>query len=347
MEFLIIIKILLCLSITVNAENKVVQSGSLVTSEFDWNAWYSLSLEEKERNVLWKNKEHPDHCEPLKEFRIAMDFFRVEKEVINPSEAKARHLSSQISKGCKGAAQRFIKTFLLLFKSGVDQFRAIEYGVEFANADDETVENFFEIFKKTYLNEYFDLDYSTALKVSFELSKSFKGNRQKAREDFLEVSNFCLKKEGMNLPIRLCAELAIKLARLSHYYPEGVQKDFLNLYKLLREDRRFGMNILTSLRVILHVLPFGPTAPSNFLKSYEYAIDPNGLASGGISAIKFAIKMAEHSVKQSPPPIYTPPVLPMPNLKIHDGYGLVSEYKSDSEKRNFEHNNLKDDVKQK
>jgi hypothetical protein len=309
------------------------KSGSLGTFEFDWRAWERLTLVEKERNVLWKNKEHPDHCDPIKEFREALNFFRTQKDDINPSEARARQLAAEISKGCAGAAQRFAKTFLLLKKSGVDHPRAIEYAIEFANSDDETVENFFELFKKTYLGEYFDLDYSSALKISFELSKLYKGNRKKAREDFLEISKFCLKKEGLNLPVAQCAELAISMTRLSQYYPDGIQKDFFKLYQSLREDRRFGVSILTALRIMREVLPYGPTAPATFLKSYEYAIDPSGLASGGIAAIKFAVLMAKNSVKDWPPPIYTPPKIPEPNLKIHDGYGLASEYQADSDQR--------------
>jgi hypothetical protein len=318
------------------AADELEKSTTLVTPEFDWRAWDRLSKEEKERNVLWKNRVHPDHCEPLKEYREAINFFRIQKEDINPSEARARELAGEIAKGCDGAAQRFVKTFLLLKKSGVDHPRAIEYAVEFAKSDDETVENFFELFKKTYLGEYFDLDYSSALKISFELSKLYKGNRKKALQDFLEISKFCLKRDGLNLPISQCADIAVVMARLSQYYPEGVHEEFFKLYKALREDRRFGVSIKTALRIIREVLPFGPTAPKNFLKAYEYAIDPQGLASGGLAAIKFSVLMARNSVKQWPPPVYTPPKLPDPNLKIHEGYGLASEYKTDSEQRRRE-----------
>lgn len=310
-----------------------VKPNSFVTPEFDWRAWERLSLKEKERNVLWKNKEHPDHCNPIKEYREAINFFRVYKQEINPSEALSRRMAGEIAKGCNGAAQRFVKTFLLLKKSGVDQPRAIQYAMEFVNSDDETVENFFELFKKTYLGEYFDLDYTSALKISFELSKQYKGNRKRARTDFLEISKFCLQKGGINLPAVQCADLAVSMSRLSQYYPEGVQGDFFKLYKTLTEDRRFGVSVQTALRIIREVLRYGPTAPSNFLKSYEYAIDPSGLASGGIGAVKFAILMAKNSVKHWPPPIYTPPKIPEANLQIHEGYGLASEYKSDSEQR--------------
>lgn len=342
MAFLVCLVSLL-LSLNGFASDEGANKKQIVTVEFDWQAWERLSFAEKERNVLWKNKEHPDHCDPIKEYRMAINFFRVQKDEINPSESRARELAAEISKGCAGAAQRFVKVFLLLKKSGVDHPRAIEYAIEFAKSDDETVENFFEIFKKTYLGEYFDLDYSTSLKMSFALSKLYKGNRKHAREDFLEISKFCLNKDGLNLPVANCAELSMEMAKLSQYYPDGIKTDFFNLYKSLREDRRFGVTIKTALRIIHEVLPFGPTAPKTFLESYEYAIDPSGLASGGIAAIKFAVLMAKKSVKNWPPPIYTPPKIPEANLKIHEGYGLASEYEAD---RNSSSANKKDLGKQ-
>lgn len=313
------------------ASEKGPKEKVLLTAEFDWQGWERLSWEEKERNILWINKTHPDHCDPLKEYREALDFFRNRKEEVNPSEARSRSLAGIIAQGCKGAATRFIKVFLLLKKSGVDHPRAIEYALRFANSDDETVENFFEVFKKTYLGEFFDLDYSTALKLSFDLSLLYKGNRQKAREDFWEIARFCLNKEGLNLPVTQCAELAVAMSRLSQYYPNGIRGDFFKLYKTLREDRRFGVSMLTALRIINEVLPYGPTAPATFLRSFEFAIDPQGLASGGVAAIKFAVLMAKKSLKSWPPPIYTPPSFIPVNPEIHVGYGLGGEYQSDTD----------------
>lgn len=323
--------LVLLLSFSVaQAADETKKTEILTLPEFDNQAWDRLSFEEKERNTLWKNKFHPDHCDPIKEYKEAIKFFRQEKGDINPSEGRARGFAFEIAKGCSGAAKRFVKVFLLLKKSGVDHLRAIGYGIEFAKADDETVENFFEFFKKTYLGEYFDLDYTSALKISFELSKLYKGNRKQAREDFLEISKFCMSKEGINLPISKCAQLSVAMAKLSQYYPDGVRNEFFKLYKSLREDRRFGVSVLTAVRIINEVLPYGPTAPQTFLKSYEFAIDSSGLASGGMAAVKFAVQMTKRSVKHWPPPIYTPPRFPTPNPDIHKGYVVASEYKSDS-----------------
>ncbi len=318
------------------ASDEAEKKNVLISPEFDTQAWERLSLEEKERNVLWQNKQHPDHCDPFKEYKEAIQFFRTNKTEISPSEARAREWSLKISKGCTGAAKRFVKVFLLLKKSGVDQARAVLYGLEFAGTDDDTVESFFELFKKTYLGEYFDLDYTSALKLSFELSKKYKGNRRQAREDFLELSKYCLNKEGLNLPVTYCADLAVALTRLSQYYPDGIRSDFFKLYKALREDRRFGVNILTAMRIIKEVLPYGPLATQTFLKSYEFAIDPSGLSSGGMAAVKFAVTMAKNSVKSWPPPIYTPPKYPLPNRMINDGFVIPSEYRNDGPKKTKE-----------
>lgn len=312
------------------AETSAGNDRPFLQPEFDWKAWERLSQEEKERNVLWQNKNHPDHCEPLVEYKEAIDFFRTQKEEINPTEGLSRTLAGEISKGCKGAAQRFKKAFLILKNSGVYHAKSIEYALKFAVSDDETLENFSELFKKTYLGEYFDLDYSLSLKLSFELSVLYKGNRPQAREDFLEISRFCLSDKELNLPAAQCAELALSLTRLSQYYPDGIRKEFFSLYKILREDRRFGVSILTALRISLEVLPYGPTAPQTFLKSYEYAINPLGLASGGIEAVKFAVVMSKNALRKWPPPVYTPPKFIEANPEIHKGYQQKSTYESDA-----------------
>lgn len=336
MAILKYILLILIFTLKISASDEGEKKSSLISPEFDMQAWERLSLDEKERNVLWQNKQHPDHCDPIKEYKEAILYFRNNKTEISPSESRAREWSLKISKGCSGAAKRFIKVFLLLKKSGVDQSRAVLYGIEFANTDDDTVESFFELFKKTYLGEYFDLDYSSALKLSFELSKKYKGNRRQAREDFLELSKYCLNKEGLNLPVSYCVDLSVNLTRMSQYYPDGIRNDFFRLYKTLREDRKFGVNILTAIRIIKEVLPYGPLATQTFLKSYEFAIDPSGLGSGGMAAVKFAVNMSKNSVKSWPPPIFTPPKYPLPNKNINNGFTIPSEYKSDNQKRTSE-----------
>lgn len=266
-----------------------------------------LSAAEKEQVLLWTpEKTHPELCHSTKEFKEAMNFFRVKKSEINPSEGRARLLAAEIAKGCDGAAMRFAKTYTLLKKSGVDLGKCIDTSIRFSKEDDETVENFFELFQKTYLSEFFDFDYYSALQISYEISSQYKGNRKQSREDFVNVLNYCMKKEEMNLPMKTCAEISLTMARLSQHFPDGVFKPFVDLYTTLKNDKRFGVSIRVALSILMDVLPSGPTAPQNFLDAFDYALSPAGLGIDGREALQFALSMSIRSARKFPPPIYVP-----------------------------------------
>ncbi len=263
---------------------------------------------EKERVLMWSfDKKHPELCSPTKEFKEALSFMRLNKSDINPSEGRARLMAAEIAKGCDGAASRFAKVYLVLVKSGVDIGKSVETALKFSKEDDETTENFFQIFKKTYLSEFFDFDYSSAIQLSYEISTQYKGNRKKSREDFLNLLKYCTDKNEISLPMKTCAELTLKLARLSQYYPDGIFKSFVELYKTLRTDKRFGVSVSVAISILMDVLPYGPTAPKNFIESYDYAMSTEGLGVEGKEALQFALAMAHRSSKKLPPPIYIPP----------------------------------------
>lgn len=267
-----------------------------------------LTPEEKERVLMWSyDKKHPELCHPTEEFKEALNFMRVKKEEINPSEGRARLLAAEIAKGCDGAAKRFAKIYSVLKKSGVDIAKSIDVAMKFTQEDDETTENFFQIFKKTYLGEFLDFDYFSAIKLSYEISTQYKGNRKKAREDFMKILKYCMDKGEMNLPVKTCAELSVPLARLSQYYPDGIYNPFITLYTTLRNDKRFGVSVKVALSILLDILPYGPTAPKNFTDSYDYALDKKGLGVDGREALQFAIAMSHRSAKKLPPPIYIQP----------------------------------------
>jgi hypothetical protein len=266
-----------------------------------------LTKVERERVLLWTSqKTHPELCNSTKEFKEAMHFFRVKKDEINPSEGRARLLAAEIAKGCDGAALRFAKTYTLLKKSGVDLSKCIDTAMKFSKEDNETVENFFELFQKTFLSEFFDFDYYSALQISYEISSQYKGNRKQAREDFVNILNYCMKKEEMNLPMKTCAEVSLAMARLSQHFPDGVFKLFTDLFTTLKNDKRFGVSIKVALSIILDVLPNGPTAPKNFLDAFEYGLSTSGLGIDGKEALQFALSMSMRSAKILPPPIYIP-----------------------------------------
>ncbi len=130
-------------------------------------------------------------------------------------------MAELVSRGCNGAAGRFEKILIMMKTIGLSDKRALELALEFARSEPEIQRNFLVIFNKAFLTEFFDYDYTSAVRLAYELSRDYKGDPQTVRDDFIELSRFCKEGKSLDLPMKLCAELAVKIAKLSQYYPKA------------------------------------------------------------------------------------------------------------------------------
>lgn len=246
---------------------------------------------------------HKEHCHSTQEYIKTLEFFR--KESMTPiPEKQAREISGLVAQGCDGAAERFTQAYLTMKKTGVSLQKAVEVGLALAKASPLTVKNFYEIFQKTYLGDFFNLPFETSFEIAYQLSKDFRGNLETARTDFNKIGELCLSNKSIGLPVPECALYAVRLAKLGEYYPKGVYDSFQEVYPKLREDKRFGLPIGLALDVSYRVLSHGPMAKINFLQAFNYAIDKKGLDLDGKPALDFALKMSQFSTLQNEPPIF-------------------------------------------
>ena len=165
-------------------------------------------------------------CHSTDEYVRTLKFLRSTKEISYP-ENTSRLIAEKVARGCDGASGRFSQVLLLLKAIGLSDRRGLEMALDFTSQTPDVQKNFIEIFSRSYLAEFFDYDYGTAARLAYELSKNYKGEPAQVREDFIELVRYCKDGKTLDLPTRLCAELTIKLARLSQYYPDGVRKPFL------------------------------------------------------------------------------------------------------------------------
>lgn len=142
-----------------------------------------------------------------------------------------------------------------------------------------------------------------ALKIAYEFSKELKAYHGRARDDFIALVKFCLNPKEMSVPVNVCGLMALELVRLSPHYPEGVFKPFQELYGKLRAGESFGLSVKDSLEVIIRVLKYGPRAPDNFHKGYDFAVSQKGLNYPPHEALKFALRMARRSATGAPLPL--------------------------------------------
>lgn len=248
---------------------------------------------------------NPDEflCSSSEEYIRILKFLR-QTQAILVTEDTARKIADVVSRSCDGGADRFAKVLVLLKSVGLSDKAAVKMALDFSTKPSDIQKNFIEIFTHSFLAEFFDYDYPTAVALAFELSKNYKGDPKQVRDDFIELVRFCKDGKKLDLPSKMCAEYTIKVARLSQYYPKGVRDSFYKLYNRFREDKAFAIDIKTALETTYGILKFGPRAEVNFFRAYDFAIAEDGLGSTQAEAVNFGLKMASRSFKGSEPPLF-------------------------------------------
>lgn len=253
-------------------------------------------------------------CHSTDEYIRTLTFLRTTKDIIVP-EKTARMVAEKVSKGCDGAADRFEKILMLMKNSGFSDPKSLETALQFSTYSPDVQRNFSEIFGRAFLAEFFDFDHTTAITLALELSRDYKGEPAHVREDFLMLAKLCKDGKTIDLPARTCAEYAIKVAKLSQLFPEGIRPHFQMLYKKLREDRDFGLDVKSALELTYNILRSGPRAPDNFMNAYAYAMKEKGLGLGRNEALAFAVRMANRSYIGDEPP-YIPAVTKVDDAEL-------------------------------
>lgn len=251
--------------------------------------------QQQENTYQQPEKEKPKPCESFKEFQTAYEGLLKDGDLAL-SEERAARVSLQISHGCNGSANRFFKAYEMMKKTGVALTKAVEVGLDFANLDDERLKNFNEVFSKMYLENYFDFDFTTAYKVSFQLSRDYEGKAQDVREDFTKLVKFCTQNDKAALPLRQCAELALKIVDHTPKFPGGLYSSFEKFYTFLRADKRMGLSVIDSLNLVPKVFAYGPKAPENFQQAMEYALSSNKITIDHTNAMNLALRLAKQSL---------------------------------------------------
>jgi hypothetical protein len=242
----------------------------------------------------------PELCHSTEEYVKTLKFLRETKD-FGFREDSSRKIADEVSKGCDGAAERFSQILLLLKTIGLSERKSLEMALEFAMSPPDVQLNFVEIFTKTFLAEFFDYEYSRAMKIALELSRDFKGNPAIARKDFIELVSFCKNSDKLDLPMVFCAEYAVKVARLGAYFKDGVAQPFLEFFVVLRDKKELSLDVKTALEVAYETMKHGPLSNQNFLMAFDFASLDFGYDKR--KAIEFSIGLAARSHVGSTPPV--------------------------------------------
>lgn len=247
-------------------------------------------------------------CHSTREYEESLKFLRKTKD-FTFKENVSRLIAEQVSRGCDGAAERFSKVISLLKTVGFSEKKSLEMALRFSEEKPETQKNFVEIFKKSYLSEFFDFEYPRAMALALDLSRDYQGDPAVARADFIALVKFCKEKSNLDLPLSFCAEYAERLAKLSQYFTKGVSEPWQKLFQELREKKEFRLDVKNALIYSHDILAHGPLASTNFFDAFALAAKDHELAR--TDAMEFALRMAARShVDKSPPILQFAPALP-------------------------------------
>lgn len=252
-------------------------------------------------------------CSSTKEYIETLKFLRT-TQVIMVTETAARMIADRVSKSCDGGADRFARILKMFKTVGLSDRKAMELALDFSSRPVDVQKNFIAIFTSAYLAEFLDYDYTPAVALAYELSKDYKGDPVQVREDFIELMHFCKDGQKLDLPIKLCSEYTIKMARLSQNFKDGVRSSFYKLYQRLTDDRQFSMDIKSSMELSYNILRNGPRAPENFFAGYDYAMTEEGLGMSHAQAVEFGLRMAHRSYRGTEPP-FMPNPLDLPVIR--------------------------------
>lgn len=235
-------------------------------------------------------------CGAVKEFIVVNEFLKQQSYY---KKQVAMQLSERASKGCKGAAARFIKVTEMLVKSGLYTPDALEVGVEAALGSDEQTETFVVVFQKSFLKEYLDLDLVSSLAVAKDLSFQWQGSSKVAKEDFESFVEFCLSSEGLTRSKPECAQWSHRLTQTAQAAKAGSRfEQFKKGFDFITAKEGLEQSPHIAVEWSENLLKKGQGAVDDFILAYKYALKESGLELTPKDAVQFAFKLGNHPERQ-------------------------------------------------
>lgn len=239
------------------------------------------------------------NCQASREYITALNYLRDRKD-IGITEKQARKMADQISKGCTGSAQRFIRAFEVLNKVEIGAQTARDVALVLTQTTDEIAENFILIFTTSFVKNELDLSSQKSVELAKKLSYGYKGNFDAAKSDFNTLISFC-KREDLGLALSLCGEFMVEVILESAHLGVKIGDEFVSAFDYLRSQPMLKASVTESMAVAKKVSVQGPRALENFTRSFEFAISDEGLAYNAQQALNHSLRMVSFTKDPRPP----------------------------------------------
>ncbi len=233
-------------------------------------------------------------CESTKEYITVFRYLEDQKAFALKKDDMMK-IADNVSKGCSGAAKRFIDVNELLIKSGVETGDAMKLGMKFSDKSDVNAEAFMTVFKETFLKEYLDLDMKDSIEFALKLSLETLGDQKLIQNDFQKIVKFCMSQSGLDLSGPKCSELAKKVVLSGTKFQMEMSPIFLGHYDFMTDKAGADLPTYKALEISLKLIESGPKSLENFKDAYRFASSKTGLDLGKNEAINYAELMASRS----------------------------------------------------
>lgn len=234
-------------------------------------------------------------CDSHREFVTTLEFMR-KQDYYEMGEKHSRDVAMKVSKGCTGAAKRYVKVYELLRKVEAGARTSINTAIDMALSTDKRVSTFMATFRNAYSENKLDLDISNSLRIARGLSIEFKGDSDKAKRDYDRLVSFCVdqKKVGGSIPV--CAKIAYEVTKSAENYKESASEGFIQVYEFLKNHKNLNFQISKAIIEAKKVVAIHPKAAENYVASFKYAISKKGLNIPANKTLKFAYEMAQNTL---------------------------------------------------
>ena len=234
-------------------------------------------------------------CPAAKEYITTINFLREREEKLGFTEKEMREAAFQVSKGCLGAAERFIRTFDTMMKTQAAARGSLQVAIDLSKKSENYTDAFLEIFKKSYLAEHLDLDYKTSLDMAKSLSIEYSGDPDKAQRDFLNLVKFCTSDKWLGMSKPRCGVMAGRVVKSAELFNREIAPLFEKLFAFIVSEKGPTPDLVKALDITEEVISYGPEAPENFIMAYRYGLNDEGLKLTALGALNFAKKMSAHA----------------------------------------------------
>lgn len=233
-------------------------------------------------------------CDSTQELVASYEYLRNKGELAGVGD-NALSVARKVSRGCTGAAKRFINTANLLLKAEIDHNTILQVASDMALKTDATASAFFDIFERTYLSSYLDLDAYSSLKIATNLTTLYKGDTSYVADDYSRIVDFCLSAGGLQLSKPRCAKMGAQFSAYGERHKRSVFDQFVSMYRYLQGLKQEQPTIEESLELMDRVLSVNEKAFENFKQAFEYSIRESGFNRTKKEAIQIGLEMARNS----------------------------------------------------